>query len=897
MAVTLPSPESLGLVMPQADRPTASYTGGIAQTAQESIGTAVSGVGDAVTKVADEIQTRHDQVATDDAVVQFQNSTFKRLYGDPSNPQDQGYYGTRGQDALNGRAPLLEGLESDRQAILSGLGSNAQRQGFNLASRRLYAIEQERAGAHANQQANVYGQNVQEAAQNISLKQIGADPTNDDLFTASLTQGSLASRNKAMLAGGSPEVADAAEADYRSKAYATRAVAIAGNDPSAALTFLKANQKEFNPQSYLTLQGELQTKSRGVDSGTIANGVMNGTLGTGSSGSADSITGAILGQEHSGPSSVSIDGARGTAQVMPATFKQYAKPGENFDNETDRLVVGKRVIADLSQRFNGDPARIAVGYFSGPGNVAPADSPTPWVQDKKDGNGTTTSAYVSGVLSRLGSGGQSASPTPQQNFAANRPYILPGIADDHSYSTRLSPSDEVKFQQWVTANKVPFDPKSTTPDYDMRGYWKASQDPAAWKTLQDGGKIPADVGPAGTRIDPNDGQPHYPDFWKTPYHQTFSNESQWAGPNAPHWTDDDKLVTPDGKVVFDDRARPSPPRSDAPTGQTGATTISPSGAPQLPDRNTAYQRAMDLTAHDPVLQQLTIMKMDRQFAMEDKVKKDAQEKASDTLTSQIIKDPTQITPEQIANDPNLGAERKEALFKFYQASLKENDHDVKTYGPGFSSAYQAVHAAPGDPNRITDPSQLYSRAGGDLTVAGVDKLRTELAESKTPEGASEGQAKKGVMDALHVMISQHAPGLGGGKDPVGEEKWGQAQIALLGAYDAGKKAGKTTTQLLSENSPDYIGKVAAPFIRSNAEKMADYFAANNPDAGAVGPAQGAAQPVVKVDLTTVPGIVAGYKAGHFGVGPAAYDAAVAEMQRRGFAKAPTPVPTGPQVPQ
>lgn len=73
----------------------------------------------------------------------------------------------------------------------------------------------------------------------------------------------------------------------------------------------------------------------------------------------------------------------------------------------------------------------------------------------------------------------------------------------------------------------------------MRGFWQAMQqgDPRATSA-----------------VDPNDQRMHYPDYWKTPLHKTFSNESQWAPANAPRWTDDDKLVTPGGRVVFDDKA-------------------------------------------------------------------------------------------------------------------------------------------------------------------------------------------------------------------------------------------------------------------------------------------------------------------------------------------------------
>ncbi len=92
-----------------------------------------------------------------------------------------------------------------------------------------------------------------------------------------------------------------------------------------------------------------------------------------------------------------------------------------------------------------------------------------------------------------------------------------GYAKPGPYKTQLQPEEENKFQSWVKQNKVPWQ-DSPTSDYDMRGYWKAQQS-----------------GQAHTEINPVDQKPHYPDTWKTPYHQTFSNESQYALPTAGRW--------------------------------------------------------------------------------------------------------------------------------------------------------------------------------------------------------------------------------------------------------------------------------------------------------------------------------------------------------------------------
>jgi hypothetical protein len=118
---------------------------------------------------------------------------------------------------------------------------------------------------------------------------------------------------------------------------------------------------------------------------------------------------------------------------------------------------------------------------------------------------------------------------------------LPDYAKPGEYNTKLDSQTEQEFQQWVQQNKIPFDPKAPVSDYDMRGYFKAlkSGDPKAKQEENQ-----------------NDGKMHFPDYWKTPYHESFSADSQWADPiKAPRWNSKDQLVTPDGKVIFDERKK------------------------------------------------------------------------------------------------------------------------------------------------------------------------------------------------------------------------------------------------------------------------------------------------------------------------------------------------------
>lgn len=121
-------------------------------------------------------------------------------------------------------------------------------------------------------------------------------------------------------------------------------------------------------------------------------------------------------------------------------------------------------------------------------------------------------------------------------FKRNSPFVKSGVKD---FFTKLKPKEEKKFREWVKANKVPFDPNAKTPqDYDMRGYFRGlmSGDPHAT-----------------TNVNPNDKQLHFSDYWKTPYHKSFSNESKYANPDAPAWKGD-KLIGKDGTIILDEAA-------------------------------------------------------------------------------------------------------------------------------------------------------------------------------------------------------------------------------------------------------------------------------------------------------------------------------------------------------
>jgi hypothetical protein len=185
-----------------------------------------------------------------------------------------------------------------------------------------------------------------------------------------------------------------------------------------------------------------------------------------------------------------------------------------------------------------------------------------------------TPVHVAGDGYAPGKPGPEQQPDPQANFARNKKWAKPG-----NYRTELG-DQEPAFQKWVKDNKVPFDVNKTGPDdYDMRGFWKGAQsgDPLA-----------------STAPNPNDGLIHYNDKWKTPYHKSFSSESQWAQPNAPTWNDKDQLIDPsNGGVVYDEKAPPRPsPSTTAPDLSSLGTLVQVANLEQPPtgsDPNMALE--------------------------------------------------------------------------------------------------------------------------------------------------------------------------------------------------------------------------------------------------------------------------------------------------------------------
>ena len=331
----------------------------------------------------------------------------------------------RGQNAVGGVQAYNQSLSDARTAAIQAM-PNLQSQNM-LAKGSVYLLQRSMmmGAQHVDTEQQQFFKDNQQAIIENATQQGAFYSNSPSQITAYAIQAADAATEIAKHNGASDETAAAMRAETLGKFYRNTIGTLAQTNPAAAMTLFNSVRGTIDGPSQEAIGASLKEKTDTAgDSAYVAGLFAHAGVGGGTSGVAD----AIMGQEASRPNDVSPKGAAGKMQVTPAFFQTYKQGGESFDNETDRVNVGRRGIGQLSNlpNVNGDPARIAVGYFSGPGNIAPPGSSTPWIRDIDDGTpehpGTKTSAYVAGVLARLNGKGGDTGPSPRSAALAAPSY-------------------------------------------------------------------------------------------------------------------------------------------------------------------------------------------------------------------------------------------------------------------------------------------------------------------------------------------------------------------------------------------------------------------------------------------------------------------------------------------
>lgn len=363
----------------------------------------------------------YGQVAADSGTNNTLQQATAVLHGDPNKTvmgpdgqpmPDTGFFGKRGADAMNARADTAHEIDNIIQENREGLSTPQAKLQYDNETRRYRAQWLTQMGTHADEQQRVWAQDTNNTSATLALNQASRSPTDQTAVDDALTRTRTAYVRNAQLRG---EDANGAVLKADQDVAMARIRSLVVSDPQSAQKVLDENA------GVLGSRADYDQLSHGVRAAVInatlapeidkavneAVSSAHGAVGQTPTGSpaVQDISRAIGQQEWhgKGPAPTSVNGAIGPSQITPDTAQQYGLDPTKLNDPVYAQRARDLIIGKLAALPNvqGDASRVAVGYFSGPGNIAPVGSPTPYIHDAADGTGKKTSAYVADVLSRL----------------------------------------------------------------------------------------------------------------------------------------------------------------------------------------------------------------------------------------------------------------------------------------------------------------------------------------------------------------------------------------------------------------------------------------------------------------------------------------------------------------
>lgn len=207
----------------------------------------------------------------------------------------------------------------------------------------------------------------------------------------------------------------------------------------------------------------------------------------------------------------------------------------------------------------------------------------------------------------------------------------------------------------------------------------------------------------------------------------------------------------------------------------------------------------------------------RQLEIAEKLKKQQQEKVMNDYYTKALKGELKV--DDIINDKVLDTSQRRQMVEAIDRSVKNGD---KTDPRTFNDLFHRIHASPGDPNRIVSVEQLNEFVGNGLSMEDLAKLRKEFDGSP-----QEQELRKQSIEAVRKKFLGKSD-LYGIADPDGEVNYAHVLTLMQKAEEEGKKRGLSLTQLHDPASKEWVGNVANPFVKSDADRMAAAFSGTAP---------------------------------------------------------------------
>lgn len=200
----------------------------------------------------------------------------------------------------------------------------------------------------------------------------------------------------------------------------------------------------------------------------------------------------------------------------------------------------------------------------------------------------------------------------------------------------------------------------------------------------------------------------------------------------------------------------------------------------------------------------------RERSEHERIIKERQESVQSEIYTDVIRGNTANIENRILDNGDLTYEQKKQLI----GDIKRNATEKIATDPSVKiDLFNRIHAPDSDPRKIRDESELNGFFGRGLTMEDLSQLRSEVSGRKTVQGKIESDLKDQFLKSVQQQLVKANP-LMGVRDPEGEEQYLKFLNFFLQEYEAKKKAGKTPSQLLDPDSPDYLGKSAGQFVKT-----------------------------------------------------------------------------------
>lgn len=211
--------------------------------------------------------------------------------------------------------------------------------------------------------------------------------------------------------------------------------------------------------------------------------------------------------------------------------------------------------------------------------------------------------------------------------------------------------------------------------------------------------------------------------------------------------------------------------------------------------------------------------LERQRREQERLLDEKQKLTQNELLTKLSKNQLTIQDVLASDLDPFGSGSKEQFIGMLKSANKANER-IKTNPDTYMELWDRIHLPDDDPKKLRDENELNQFFGRGLTLENINALRGEIQGKKTIQGDIEGDLKKGLIDIAKGRLTKSNP-LTGIRDPIGDEQLQKYMSFFLTEYSEQRKKGKTALELLSPDSPDYLGKHIERFVRSQQQITRD----------------------------------------------------------------------------